>query len=296
MKDASLGSSVDSSALGSAGGFDCAAARAVLHAFLERELDPIRVRLLQEHLEACAACRDDEEDLKLERILVLEASVSAPRLSDSFTGKVLAKVEKAVRLAERSRRRRRLLRLGGMAAALLIAAGAVLWSVARREHAGRPPLAAAPAGASTVVEGNPPAAHPPAAAPGAPESALEAVPSAPRVRPPPPVAPRRGDPLPAYEIRARRTPAPVTFASFGEVLGMFERLDAEGIDPRAWQPERARPDDPCRPDPNRDGKMDPSDVAYSCQVLLSSPPPCSLEAAEAGSEPKTDCDEHCLRA
>jgi hypothetical protein len=64
--------------------------------------------------------------------------------------------------------------------------------------------------------------------------------------------------------------------------------------------------DPCAPDPNKDGKTDINDVAYSCQVLMAglagSPPaalaPASLHVPDAaeGSPSEADClDEHCVR-
>ncbi|HVR74046.1 MAG TPA: zf-HC2 domain-containing protein, partial [Planctomycetota bacterium] len=90
-----------------------------LHPHVEGELDPIRAKLLEEHLAGCAACTRAEADLRMERLALLEALVESPELPDSFSEKVMERIRDASR-ARRSRRRQRF-------AAAAAAAGLVIF-------------------------------------------------------------------------------------------------------------------------------------------------------------------------
>ena len=80
-------------------------------------------------------------------------------------------------------------------------------------------------------------------------------------------------------------------SGFAHVAVMFRRLD-----PTERPLEPALRDDPCKPDPNKDGKTDITDVAYSCQVLLAGQSPRPFNVAESQPLEPVDCGELCFRA
>jgi hypothetical protein len=262
---------------------ECERARLHLHSFVEGELDAIRSGRIRAHLGGCPACREIEEDLKLERLWLIESIVDTPSLSDSFTRKIIGKVEAALEAEKASRRRRAFTVWGfaGLAAALAVAALGMFILDGFRPHDD-----------SHAVASTPPARlEPPLLSrPGVAVSTT--LPSA---------GPRIGEVasqlLDSFAVSpARDTEPAVRFASysrspnFGHVYVM-----AAGLAP----PSRARAalakDDPCKPDPNRDGQVDWNDVAYSCQLIVSGQPPHPLESVDAAPI-ETDCDDSCFRA
>ena len=106
--------------------FGCSSAQIHLHAYVEGELDPIRSGLLKEHMEDCSACRNQAEELKLERAWLLEACVDSPALPESFTKKVMLRVKEEKSAQTRQARRSMYLRLGGLGAAAAVVMVSVL--------------------------------------------------------------------------------------------------------------------------------------------------------------------------
>jgi hypothetical protein len=263
---------------------DCGFTRHHLHAFIEVELDPIRCNLLREHLGSCTDCRELAEDLKLERLWVVESMVDSPALSLEFLPRVMQQARTEARRAAWAARRRAWLPWLGVAALLV---GAAL--VASRFDGGRAPAPEplAVAGSS----GGPRRVH--TGSPGV----ERAVPAVPVVAPvvlasSPPAAVRRDPeerrPLPEQHPAPGRSRGGVP--SFGQVVSFASSLAP--LDRRAPVPAE---DDPCKPDLNSDGRTDWCDVAYSLQVLVRGAPPEALHGEEPTTE-ATDCDDHCFRA
>jgi len=254
--------------------FGCSAVQTHLHAYVEGELDSIRTGLLKGHMEDCSTCREQAEELKLERVWLLEACVDSPALPDSFTQKVMLRVKEEKRAQAGRVRRAVYLRFGG--GALAAAAAVVMVSVLAvlQNSSDHKPEGTKVAGvdvATVEVPGHP-----------APKRRFVSVPHGNLRDLQPPgrtrVIPRAGSRF------GGRVPAP-RFANFGHVVGMA-----------AARLSHTRDRDPCEPDPNQDGKTDWNDVAYSCQVILSGQPPSPLDVHEAVSEatlPDPDCENVC---
>jgi hypothetical protein len=238
--------------------------RDLLPLYAEGEIDPIRARLVQAHLESCGACRAERGALAAERLWLLEQMVESPPLSTRLRKKVIDRIRQRERAARARRRWTFLVRASGLASAAALAIGACIVIL-------RGPWGAGGAG------------------PEAPDVALEA-PAAPLrvIAAPIRLAAHRTqiDPAaapPAEEPEAR----PFRHSpSFGDVLGIARRIvPAESA---------AHPGEPCPPDSNKDGRLDIIDIAYSCQIIMGAPPPGGLgEAETAPLDP--ECDEHCLR-
>jgi hypothetical protein len=85
--------------------------------------------------------------------------------------------------------------------------------------------------------------------------------------------------------------------NIADVIGIAVKLTPTRA-PSPPSPRTRDDDDPCRPDPNKDGKTDINDIAYSCQILiggLSHASRHSLDSSDsAASDP--DCEEYCARA
>jgi hypothetical protein len=266
-----------------AGGASCSTVRDLLPLFSDGEIDPIRARLVRGHLEACESCSEERRSLDEERLWLVEAMVKSPPLSSRFRGKVIARILER-RRAERSRKRRTLIVRGSgvaAAAALLVALGIALRGGADVDS----PLIARNDGVSGMARVVSSTAEPPAIRPAAPEAASRPAPAA-----RPPSVDRSTAPA-VHEPQAGESEATFVSArppSFGDVLGLVQQ-----IGPTATTSVH-HPGEPCPPDPNKDGKVDLIDVAYSCQIIMGAPAPHSLgEAALVPADP--DCDEDCLR-
>ncbi len=283
---------------------DCQRILEHLHAHLEGESDPIRAQLIQKHLEGCEDCRRAGEDLKLDRIGFVEAAVQGPALSDSFTQKVLKRIEKTIRADALRRRRAQLWRLGGLAAAaaLILAAGVAVFRASPEIQPGdlaggvteakkAPGMEDGGAeGDAFPVEGRPGRLEAHGDSPARPREIADRIPVG-------TIPPASVWTTPFRDVRVEPLIRPAVWhgaalANFGHVLGMAERLAA----PSLRRPEAPTRDDPCKPDPNKDGKTDINDVAYSCQVLICGQPPRPLEVVDSTAVEPVDCDDYCFRA
>jgi hypothetical protein len=244
-----------------------------LHRHVEGETESFLSRLLEDHLSRCPACRALRAQLEEERRWVLEEALVTPALSAGFRKKVLTRVESQRQETQRARWRGAFFRVSGAAAVLAVAV------LAYRET----PV---PETSSVAV-----APTPPAEAVGA----AEEVRGAGRVddlavpalwdgsAPAPPL--RRLTPI-QDPVSSRPSGIPY----FGEVVHAAATLGRPGR-PTAFVGWEAGP---CLPDPNQDGRMDPNDVAFSCQVLMGGEPPALRdEPGHAVSDP--DCEDICLR-
>ena len=248
-------------------GPSCSTVRDLLPLFTEGELDPIRARLVRAHIEGCGACRAEREALDDERLWLLEEMVKSPPLSSRFRGKVIDRIRSRERVERARRHRSVLLRASGIAAAAAIAVGIGL-----------------------VLDGSW------RTAPGGPEPVIVAR-DVTRIdggseRSPPPIhlavspAIDLGAAMPAASEDPDPRPVSVRAPSFGDVLGLMRQIVPAGA--------ATHPGEPCAPDPNKDGRVDIIDVAYSCQIIMGAPSPGGI----AGVDPTPidpECDEHCLR-
>lgn len=260
-----------------AGDISCADAERILDAHVEGELRGFELALLERHLRGCAVCAGRRAELERERVWILEEALASPSLPESFPEKVVSRILESRRRALAERFRAAFFRISGVAAAaaaLLVAAlleppgpreespaespGAVRAALVGLERRG-PSEGFVPE--ADVSDADCDAAEDAGLAREGPPGAL--------LSPPPPERPR----LPP-------TVEDLVFAAY--------RL---GPRPRhVWVPERG---EPCRPDPNSDGKSDVSDVAYSLQFLLSDRPLALVETREVPGDP--DCVDICLR-
>ena len=249
--------------------FGCSSAQTHLHAYVEGELDSIRTCLLKGHMEECSACREQVEELKLERVWLLEACVDSPALPDSFTKKVMLRVKEEKRAQAGRVRHGVYLRLGGLAAAAVLMV--TVLAVLKNSHGNKPEgteIAGDDVATATMkVPGDP---APKVRFVGVPQRNLREL-----------QVPRRTRVISQPRPRFRRRVPAIMFANFGHVVGMA-----------AARLTHARDIDPCEPDPNQDGKTDWNDVAYSCQVILSGQPPSPLDVSEA-TLPDPDCENVC---
>lgn len=288
---------------------DCRWAQEHLHAHVEGESPPLVSRLLAGHLPTCPTCRAAVEALEAERLWVIDSMVESPRLSPRFPEKVLRRIQRSERSLARRRRRSALLRIAGVAALLGLAAlvarpswwkgpgqqegpsvspGPVATNVAVPPAPSRGlPSAREAAAASTIPDAHVPEASPP--------RARSLVQSVPLLEPIFVAHPEQG---PSPPVESQGVPVPGQ-RGFGHVLMVANGLERARRDRNEAAEARAveSKDDPCHPDPNRDGRTDISDVAYSCQVLLAGEPPRPLQSE--GNRPALDgmdCDEACYRA
>ena len=104
----------------------CRLALPHLHAYVEGELDPIRCQLVEEHLESCGTCRREAEELKVERVVFMEACISSPELPTDFTTRVMHRVRTESVVRGRAAKAGWLRLSGVAAAALLMATAAVV--------------------------------------------------------------------------------------------------------------------------------------------------------------------------
>jgi putative zinc finger protein len=237
--------------------------RDLLPLFTEEELDPIRARLVRSHLDGCETCRAERGVLDDERLWLLEEMVKSPPLSSRLRGKVIDRIRSRERIERARRRRSILVRVSGLVAAAAIAVGiGVALDGSWRTGQGGPETT----GVASEVPRIPLTEHRLSPAIDL-DSAANGVPPA------------------AEEIEARGRPP-----SFGDVLGLVRQIVPAGA--------AMHPGEPCPPDPNKDGRVDIIDVAYSCQIIMGAPPPGNIAGGIGGIDTAPadpECDEHCLR-
>jgi hypothetical protein len=245
--------------------------RDLLPLFTEGEIDPIRARLVRAHLAGCEACRAEREVLDDERLWLFEEMVKSPPLSNRLRGKVIDRIRSRERVERARRRRNILVRVSGLAAAAAIAVGlgVVIDGSWRTGKGGSEPTAVARDVPPADRGGRSPPSIQPVdyrLSPAIDLSAANAVPTA------------------SEEFEA----APVSGRppNFGDVLGLVRQIVPAGA--------ATHPGEPCQTDPNKDGRVDIIDVAYSCQIIMGAPPPGGIGGVDpAPADP--ECDEHCLR-
>jgi hypothetical protein len=244
--------------------------RDLLPLFTEEELDPIRARLVRSHLDGCETCRAERGVLDDERLWLLEEMVKSPPLSSRLRGKVIDRIRSRERIERARRRRSILVRVSGLAAAAAIAVGIGVsldgsWRTGQdgpettgvaREVPRTDWGTGRPAPIQRTEHRLSPAIDLDSAANGVPPA--------------------------AEEIEARGRPP-----SFGDVLGLVRQIVPAGA--------AMHPGEPCPPDPNRDGRVDIIDVAYSCQIIMGAPPPGNIAGGIDPAPADPECDEHCLR-
>jgi hypothetical protein len=256
-------------------GMDCADARRLLHRYIEDELGPIHTQLLDRHISQCPACREERDELERERLWLLESALGAPELSESFAEKVVSRI-RATRRRDRTERRIGLLfRISGVAAAVLALTVASLQYTEDKPRVDRGTDVAA---TLPNVEGSPETAP-------LPYEVFEDLNRRWRVEEPGSGPdPRRPSRLPVALASQAAHPLVNEAVVLAVALG-----DARTV----WRPEVGK--DPCRPDPNKDGKVDWTDVTYSCQVqiLTAESPPESIATSDE-STPDPECVSICL--
>jgi hypothetical protein len=265
---------------------DCRWVQEHLHAFVEGEAAPLLVRLMDKHLRGCSSCVAELAALQNERIGLIESFIEAPRLPSDFAARVTRRIDRAERIALRRHHRAWLLRLSAAAAALLIL-GFFTASFFRSPPESKPvtPIAGVRTPGESFQLGPAPGMQ---AAELAPELRSNVRPELPSTR--------AVDNVQFAVFTAPRV------SSFRHVVDMAHR-----IAPDARKPENPLKDDPCKPDPNKDGRTDITDVAYSCQVLLAGQrvvsasfamdsAPTSLDPTPVKATEAVDCDESCYRA
>jgi len=259
----------------------CAEVRECLHRYVEGETEPFLSGLVEAHLSRCETCRGMRKRFEGERLWLLEVAIDTPQLSPNFRKKIRRRIEKDLREVHALRRREAFFRFSGVACAVLILALAAV------NFQRRPPdeERVADVGRSDALPSRdlPPAGGVDSLLPPPEESIVDVVES-----PGPPFPSVLGEGLPSRE--PQRPPEQARLAShLNDVVSAALKLD------RSRRPARGRGvEDPCRPDPNRDGKMDLNDVAYSCQVSLVGAPPEPLSESErAPSDP--ECEDLCLK-
>jgi predicted anti-sigma-YlaC factor YlaD len=246
---------------------DCRWVAERLHAHVEGEAAPLESRLIRTHLQNCSDCRGLEQAFQNDRRFFLEAALDSPALPATFSKKVLRKIERMERDELRRKRKAYAGRmLGGAAAALVLAAaglfGLSFFRAPESPEGLRSARLAAVDPASTPVRAS-----------GAPQLAT------------------REDGGLLASVGEVAVAAEVFVPSFHHVLSL-----ASDLLPAVRAAEALTVDDPCRADPNKDGKTDIIDVAYSCQLLLVGEPPNTLEACAIPRPLSPECDEFCIRA
>jgi len=255
---------------------DCIETSALLHAHAEGELDPIRLRRVDEHLARCETCREELRELHEERLWCMALLVKSPPLSPRFAEKVTGRIRGRMRFD--AARRRRVWIVRGAAAAALIGIGA-FFAARHPGDQGSSPLVLAPAEPES--------------------SAILAGPEEPRGVE---LASASGRIQGTWILPAEHDGFRTTGSPFLRPHSMVEStwLMVQQAIPSAW----GVPKDPCAPDPNRDGRTDYRDVVHfvSVDMGVGSDVAFGGEAERDGTtgdertpgEP--ECDEFCLRA
>ncbi len=268
----------------------CRIAEPFLHLYVEGELDPIRSQLLSAHLESCAACRSARRELERERLWLMESTVSAPPLSEHFREKVLARIRKEKAEAVERRRSDIFFRATGAAAAVLILAYAAFHSL---EEPRRFPEADHET-AKVVFPHATGAAGPASSSSGARFVSL-------------PLAEAQDAWVESMDCIDDEAPEdepgvdPETEGPSGEAGESPRRFKIADVAQMAAELEASLPrrlsieeNDPCRPDPNRDGKAGWDDVAILCQAILRGSHEHFLDGGHE-SALVGDCRDVCIR-
>jgi len=274
---------------------DCRQAEVFLHRYVEGELDPIRSQLLSAHLESCASCRSARRELERERLWLIEGAVNAPPLSEHFREKVLARLRNERAEALQRRRSDIFFRATGAAAAVLILAFAAFQSL---DESGSSPEAARETAKVVFTSDSGAGSHAP------PSLAAQLV-----SLPPSDIQDALEEPTDCIEDEvqesdidvdpavtagadsSRGAGAPVWGSKLGNVARMAAELDVNATLPR-WLP--IAQDDPCRPDPNQDGKAGWDDVAILCQAIIRGAPEHFLDGGHESALVE-DCWDLCVR-
>lgn len=258
-----------------------------LHQYVEGELDPIRTGLMRQHLTSCAACQKTRDEIEGERLWLIETAVDAPALVGRFEERVQERIMERIRdELLHSKRQDSLQRQRALfaRAASFAAAAALIALTAIQFEKTQVPLPVPRVSADVLTD----SAAPPAAFPTE-SPALCSLDCSEALYP---VSLSSSTGVPLIHRRAARGAAVREATNFGEVVGIAIQLTPSSLP--------APPRDPCKPDPNKDGKMDLNDVAYSCQLLIGGPQPHSLELKDVPFADfplvDSDCDDVCLRA
>jgi hypothetical protein len=251
---------------------ECFRATDEMHAYVEGGLDPLRSSHIESHLSDCADCRALRRRLEEERVWIIESLVKAPALSPRLRGRVMARIQETRRQSRTVRLRDRVFRLAGAAAAAAVLILAAIEVPRISRSVGMVPgVARLP----TAL----PSLSPEAVDFGVALEMRRSVDTVVDVRPV------------AYlpeDSASFADGASTLLARFPDVMNFAAKLN--GNYPRDL-PQR----DPCRPDPNRDGRLDLNDVAYSYQVFFTGAAPNVFEPNEtATADP--ECEDICLRA
>ena len=288
---------------------NCAQLRPYLHRLVEDELDPMRASRVGEHLEVCPQCERVREELDDERLMVMEALVSAPDLSTRFASKIRQRIEIEAGRARVQARQRWTHGLGSAAAMILVS---VVVSVGSGDRSDSPNLAAlipseplvrseTMISPGTLVSSEtirsatmnrrnvdlgplrrlPLASvvtHPVTLPLGGPQPKLRGfvvrTPNGQRTRIT--LQGARVKQLIPFRLRVTRSRGRVSLNA-GHLLALANRLSPK--------PLRVRPArrDPCRDDPNHDGITDLNDLAYACQLVMGTGQELAAHALETGN-------------
>ncbi len=293
----------------------CDALRSHYHHYVENELDPLRVRMVDAHLGACDKCREEVEYLQLEKLWVMETVLDAPELSDRLTEKIVA----AVHAERRDLNSRWFLRVSASIAAVALAGVLAVFAggasietpeIVSEKQIHLPPgtIHVRSAGKSRDRNELPRArlVHYNAS------SGISTTHGYPWTLPAPRRHAARCDyPASAYRVAVRvksprdRIRKLTPLASRADVV-VFVRMPRRGrISLRdtvnvalrfaRGTPAVERDLESCEPDPNADGKLDIDDIAYGLQVLYGAQTPEAVALGDESSQ-ENECDAACARA
>ena len=252
----------------------CLDAIALLHAYVEGELDPIRLRRVDAHLSRCGTCREELRELHEERLACMELLVKSPPLSPRFAEKVTGKIRARMRLDAARKRRGWIARCAAAAALIGITA---FFAVRHGGDQGSPRVVLSPAELDSA----------PDLARAGDSSRVELASGPGRVE---------GSWIIEGPIRMPARPFPRPHSMVENMWGMISQANRS-----AW----GVPKDPCAPDPNRDGRTDYRDVVHfvsvdmgvGSEVAFGGEAERDDGAAEGEGAPvEPECDELCLRA
>ena len=296
---------------------NCAQVRPYLHRLVEDELDATRGTWVRKHLDACRQCADVRKELDLERLMVIEALVSAPNLSTRFASKVRQQIEAEAGQARIQERQRWTFGLGSAAAMILVS---VVVSIGAGNRSEAPSLARL-VPSETMARSETHTTPVTLASSEVIQSGRRDVNAGPLRRLPSVTTATQPVALPvggARQLPAVENSTPATLAhhkvsrsqpkvrkivvhglppgarlkgvfpirvrthgSRGRVLNVGHLLAlANRLSHRPAQPQPARRD-PCRDDPNHDGITDLNDLAYACQLVMGTGQGLAAEALEA---------------
>jgi len=263
---------------------ECREVREYLHFHVEGELDPIRSNLVEAHLRKCGSCRKIREEMEQERLWVLEVALDSPDLSERFRERVIARIEEEQHRTRVEKYRGFFFRASGVAVALLVFALASWRSADTPSPAAR--LAARATGPQPEVGSIDPTSVTDTHGgerygPDEPEGSLALE-------------------TPRLDGKWQLPQLPPDTNASQESVRLAAHLDevisvTTGFGSHMHELRSTSREDPCKPDPNKDGKVDLNDIAYSCQVLLGGSLPQTMATSE-GTATDPDCEDICLKA